>query len=159
MPITWAEAVADESNPDDESRFRRALAQVAELEPLVQSFVGAVKSSGQWPTYRVSEYRDETAPTTVHTRGTYSPTERCLWVTHDGSWGLNDFVYSTVHTDRLLKVVSGRIDFDGESTAWKVMTSTRFDSVMAAMEKTKDWVPRELVGYLREHNIPIPTDH
>lgn len=72
----------------------------------------------------------------------------------EGIWGLDDFVCRNAHTDRLLNVRPGRIAFDGESAAWKVMTSSRFDAVM---EATKDWVPRELVGYLREHNIPIPT--
>lgn len=68
MPITWSEAVAHANNDDDSSRYRRALAQVAELEPLVLSFINAVKEAGQWPTVSLSDYTNERGPGLLYTR-------------------------------------------------------------------------------------------
>lgn len=157
MPISWSDAVADADNEHDHARYQRALAQAAELAPLVESFIKAVKDSGKWPTSIDNDYTHEQSPTNVRTRLDYG-NSRLVWASYDGHWGIDDFVGSADHSRTLVSVRRGGVTFDGASGPASLIASRDFDDVMAAMNRSKDWVPRELVGYLRTHSIRIPTE-
>jgi len=74
----------------------------------------------------------------------------------DGSWVLED---PGEHKRFLLVVeASGEPRMFNSEKGDALLASRDFDTVMDSMEHTKDWVPRELVAYLRTHGIPIPQD-
>lgn len=153
MPISWSDAVGDLDNADDLARYRRAVAQVRDLEPLVQSFIRAIRDSGKWPTVNASDYDPRQVPTGVKTRVGY--TDRHVWCYIDRHWGLN------TDTKRIRGIflnvqADGRISFGSETEVSRVVSSADFYTLMDEMDVSKDWVPRELVGYLRALDLPIP---
>ncbi len=51
--VSWDDAVRAADNmvsADSEAAYQRAVAQIRELNPLVQEFAVAVKQAGKWPT-------------------------------------------------------------------------------------------------------------
>ncbi len=155
MVISWSDAVEDADNDADAARYHRALAQVVDLDPLVQSFLQAVKYSGKWPTTTTGEYDSTPMPTAIRTR--YGHGERHISVYIDGTWVVD--AGSSQYTGYLVNVRPGCTpNFRHGSDAATTMAASDFHARMDDMESTKDWIPRELVGYLRSHNIPVPPN-
>jgi hypothetical protein len=154
MAISWSAAVADADNPDDLQRYQRAVSQVCDLEPLVLSFADAVRKAGKWPQRNVSEYSVRMEYQQLRTLD-----ERHIWIYPEGLWGITlGYDSSKGLTGILFKKKPGE-----EPTFWHdggrtvTIAAEDFGARMDAMEETKDWVPRALVGYLRSENIPIPA--
>lgn len=152
MPISWSDAVRDLDDPSRLARYRRALDQISELHLLITSFTKAVQDSGKWPIATSDD--NKKYPDDLRTRGLFQA--RQVRVSPDGTWVLED----PGEHKRFLLVVEA----SGEPRAFNMekgdalLASRDFDTVMDSMERTKDWVPRELVAYLRTHDIPIPHD-
>lgn len=146
MAISWSDAVADADNSGDRERYRRAVAQVADLEPLIASFAKAVRDSGKWPHGRIE---------------TRAGQDRHVWVYPDGTWGIE--LGAKGYAEGILgylvkKIPSGGPVFGNSGLRESATIAAEdFGARMDAMEQTKDWVPRELVAYLRTYDIPIPN--
>ena len=153
MAISWSDAVSDADDSNAIARYQRAISQVHDLEPLVRSFIRAVADSGKWPHVTAGEYDSTLVPASLQTR--FGFTERHVWCYIDGHWGLNTSskeirgILVNFHS-------SGQIDLGGSSEMTTVISAPNFDLVISEMEATKDWVPKELVAYLRRSDIPIP---
>jgi hypothetical protein len=150
MAITWSDAIADVDNADDAARYDRAVQQVRELDGLVQSFAAAVIESGKWPMEARGEYDVTLVPTSLRT----AFREPLVWVYPDGTWGLDAggvFGY-------LVKLPTGGVPDFYRPGRTSVISSPDFDARMVAIDDSKNWVPRELVAYLRRNGIDIPSD-
>lgn len=157
MPISWSDAVADADSSEAPARYRRALQQVEDIRPLVESYIQAVKDSGQWPLGPLSDWNTSMVPTTLYTTVINYRDRRCLAAEHDGTWVVDDVVRSDKYTEVVVMVCPGeRPVFGGERDSELFMTDPRFNLYMDAMERLKDWLPRELVASLRSRVIPIP---
>jgi hypothetical protein len=151
MAITWSEAVADADNADDAARYERAVAQALELDPLIQDFIVAVIEAGKWPMAARSDWDQTPAPSQLR----IGASAREIRADADGSWRLV-----------VGKLVGGVVSFEPGHRPWighyqdrsSAVASNDFDALTAAMDETKDWVPRELVAYLRREKIPLPSD-
>jgi hypothetical protein len=153
MAISWSDAVADADDPSDLARYERAVSQIRELEPLMASFIEAVKSAGAWP-WTYDDNGARMSPGAVTTRSALS-TERRVTALHDGSWWLADDGDRT----SFVSVHPGHpVAFGRDTDPARIVSSSDFDRILDAIDRTKDWVPRELVGFLRDRGIPIPSD-
>jgi hypothetical protein len=157
MPISWSDAVADADSSDAPARYRRALQQVEDIRPIVESYIQAVKTSGQWPMEQHSDWSPAMSPAILYTRSTSYRDRRCLSASYDGFWGVHEQVTSDKGTDNLVLVRPGETPMiGGERDVEMFMTSPNFSFYMEAMERMKDWLPRELVASLRSRGIAIP---
>lgn len=151
MAISWSDAVADADNVEDRARYDRAVAQAQDLHPLVMSFVAAVQRAGKWPTY-ADDWTGTPHDAVLMTSRDWAT--RHVWVGHDRSaWVIRltpGYELVRVHSD-------GRVELGYGMEPTQTIAAPDFDERMKAMEQTKDWVPRELVGYLRANGIPIPS--
>ncbi|WP_345045156.1 hypothetical protein [Arthrobacter methylotrophus] len=156
MPISWSDAVMDADNEVDLQRYRRAVAQACDLEPLIESFANEIRRAGKWPT-TTDEYSKITSDVTLSTRHSGV---RQVWISPDAKmWGigLGDEGYkSGIQLYLVRKRFHQDPDFGYEDVTVTI-ASEDFGPRMDAMEHTKDWVPRELVGYLRANDIAIPN--
>lgn len=157
MPITWGEAIADADNDDDVALYERAVAQVRELEPLVQSFAEAVMNSGKWPRESPPDYPRPgwvAGPAGLTTRVGWDVRTFWAYWSQPLHWGLS------VSKTMLLNVheLGGVPVFGGHRERSTAIAAPDFRDLMAAMDETVEWVPRELVAYLRSNNIPVPRD-
>lgn len=157
MAISWSDAVADADNPDDLQRYLRAVSQVHDLEPLVLSFADAVRRAGKWPQVIVDDYSNRRVDGQLVTRFDYS--ERRVWIYPEGAWGIEiGHPATTGITGYLVKRAPGQEpQFWHSGGATATIAAADFKVRMDAMDQTKDWVPRELVGYLRAEGIPVPS--
>lgn len=156
MAISWSDAVADIDDSDDLQRYRRAVSQVLDLEPLVLSFADAVRRAGKWPQVSVSDFSNELADGRLATRVSHS--ERHIWIYPGGVWGIEIGRSVPDIKGYLVKKEPGeepQFGFSGGATA--TIAAEDFGARMDAMDQTKDWIPRELVGYLRAQDIPVPN--
>lgn len=156
MAISWSDAVRDADKSDDLQRYRRAVDQVNDLEPLVKSFADAVRRAGKWPQVYVSDYSDQMADSMLATdRDTDA---RHVWIYPDGLWGikLGRSARKKVEGHLVRKRPGEEPDFWHGGGPTTTIASEDFGARMNAMDKTKDWVPRALVAYLRAQDIPIP---
>lgn len=157
MPISWSDAVADADSSEAPARYRRALQQVEDIRPLVESYIEAVKTSGQWPMVPRSEWDPTPTPTHIYTTLIDYGNRRCLYAWFDGSWFVKDLVTTDRVTDHLISVRPGeepRIGVDSSPELF--MANPHFDLYMDAMERVKDWLPRDLVASLRSMDVAIP---
>ncbi|MFB2580896.1 hypothetical protein ACEXQD_06565 [Herbiconiux sp. P15] len=167
MGISWTDAVRDADDADAWAQVRRALQQACDLEPLIYSFAKAINDSGKWP--RTGHYDEwngnqwkDTGPAVVDTRGDvagYGAVRR-VCVRPDGSW----FIAIPYQEAKDKGMEDDRIAFGAPGSSPRLsrgddnlfVTSRGFAAHVAEMEQSKDWVPRELVAYLRANGIPIP---
>ncbi|WP_422759187.1 hypothetical protein [Paenarthrobacter sp. C1] len=157
MPISWSDAVADADSSDAPARYRRALQQVEDIRPLVESYIQALKDSGQWPMEQMSDWSPALSPVTIYTRSSPYHERRCVSVSYDGFWAVHDHVTGDKGTDILVTFHPGEQPALGSERDTELfMTDPRFNLYMDAMERLKDWLPRELVASLRSRGIPIP---
>jgi hypothetical protein len=157
MPISWSDAIADADSSDAPARYQRALLQVEDLRPLVESYIQAVKDAGKWPMHQKSEWSTEMAAGTIYTTGINYRDRRCLSAWEDGSWWVQDLVTTDKHTDHLISFRRGvGPKIGSDMTPELFMTNPHFDLYMDAMDRVKDWLPRDLVAHLRSMDIPIP---
>lgn len=154
MVISWSDAVKDADNSDDLQRYERAVQQANDLEPLIISFGEAVRRAGQWP-QNVHEWSDVRTDATLNTRGW---DDRHVWLAPDGQWGLNlgTAGRSLGISGSLMNKRFRQEPMFGYREKTVTLAAEEFHARMDAMEQTKDWVPRELVAYLRMSGIPIP---
>lgn len=152
MAISWADAVAAAHKPDGVAVYQRALDQLAELEPLVRSFATAVDDAGHWPTWDGSQTVLSTAPF----RGRQVQVAPGVVQVAPGveRWSIfrntSNFPIVDVHDD-------GRVRFGFHLTErTQVIDSPDFYEWMNAIDEACEWVPQELVWFLRRHDIPVP---
>ena len=151
MAITWSDAVADVDNADDAALYDRAVAQAFELDAFMQSFIVAVIESGKWPTQPRSDYDSTPVPRTL--RSDYRPPS--FTADTNGRWSIEAVGLSG---NSLVRSSPGGQPVFGSKDRTTVIANPDFHARMAAMDDSKNWVPRALVAYLRSENIKIPSD-
>lgn len=129
---------------------------------MVMSFRRAVVEADKWPTFNSGDanyYAWSKSPYLETAEDTYRAGVRYLRLArHGDGWTLHDVIPELGdHGIQIAEVDgSGAVDLGGNLA--NVLALVDFDLRMDAIERSKDWVPLQLLGYLQKHDIPIPTD-
>ncbi len=76
----------------------------------------------------------------------------------DGAWTLFDALREPDRGFTDIVHVSANGSVSLQSNLANAMASAEFGLRMDAVDRSKDWVPLQLVGYLQHNDIPIPSD-
>lgn len=158
MPITWSAAVEEANSSDRATRYRRALQQLQDLDPLVRSFWRAVHESQKWPQQDMgNDTCVNMQPAETMSTGEAWRRERHVKIDRDtGSWWLIE--YESDHHGRYLGGIAQGVGPRMGKTAADVIAEVDFDAHLDSIEQSKDWVPLQLLGWLQTHGIPVPDD-
>ncbi len=151
--VSWNQAVDNAIPPEARKAYIQAVAQVHELNRLVQDFARVVQQAGKWPTTTKSEYDNTRVPTKINSR---ISSERHVWVDVDSSWGAVDFMDKRLESIFIYRA-TGNVEIGFLCRTMLDTTSHRnFPKLCVAVNDAMDWVPRELVNYLRNNNLRVP---
>jgi len=157
MMVSWDDAVNNAVSPEAQEAYDRMIAQIRELNVLAKDFIKVIQQGGKWPMEAKSESDSTLVPRSLNT-GLNS--QRHVWFYTDGTWGAYDFLWREApHPEQVfIYRDSGSIEVGFCcKTMLDTVSNRNFRELCDAVARAMDWIPRELIKYLRNNELPIPS--